>query len=298
MNSMLKDSIVFGAVATLVLAVSAARAQGFSALPVEGAPLARPGPYEVVSERAFGSPGHIVFRPASLDRFPREDTLPVMVWANGGCASDSSLYAAFLTTIASHGFLVLATAPVNGASQPFPTGDSAPPGYDRFTSPFRAALDWAESETVRDGSPMKGKVATDRMAAMGLSCGGGVAVMIGADRRIDTVGVISSAAWGSIHLNGDQRCSGVLRRPAQRGPHERSATQEAVSSRTLPRAGSRGHSRATPKPAQCSWDRVVSSARARIGRQDPRRSSQSIRSRVSARKREKCRSAACWSPVC
>jgi hypothetical protein len=43
------------------------------------------------------------------------------------------------------------------------------------------------------------------MAAMGLSCGGGLAVMVGADPRVDTVGVISSAAWGSIHLNGDAR---------------------------------------------------------------------------------------------
>jgi hypothetical protein len=100
---------------------------------------------------------------------------------------------------------VLATTPVNGASQPFPTGDSAPTGYDRYTSPLRVALDWAESEAARDGSPLKGKVATDRMAAMGLSCGGGLAVMARADPRIDTVGVISAAAWGSIHLNGDSR---------------------------------------------------------------------------------------------
>jgi dienelactone hydrolase len=196
---------LFGTVAVLLTTVSAAQAQGFTALPVEGAPPAQPGPYEVVSEAAFGLPGHIVFRPANLDRFPRQDTLPVMVWANGGCASDSSPYAAFLTTVASHGFLVLATAPVDGARDPFPTGDSAPTGYDRYTSPFRAALDWAESETARDSSPLNGKVATNRTAAMGLSCGGGLAVMVGADARIDTVGVISSAAWGSISLNGDPR---------------------------------------------------------------------------------------------
>jgi len=201
---MRKDSITLKTAAALLFAVSAAQAQEFDALPLEGAPLARPGPYEVVRGAAFGSPGLIVFRPADLDKFPREDTLPVMVWANGGCASDSSPYAAFLSTIASHGFLVLATTPVDGARDPFPTGDSAPT-YDRYTSPFRAALDWAESEAARATSPLKGKVATDRMAAMGLSCGGGVAVMVGADPRIDTVGVISSAAWGSIHLDGDPR---------------------------------------------------------------------------------------------
>ena len=49
------------------------------ALPVEGAPLAEPGPYKVTSEGAFGSPGHLVFRPTMLDAFPKKDTLPVMV---------------------------------------------------------------------------------------------------------------------------------------------------------------------------------------------------------------------------
>src|SRR5258708_4116482 len=40
------------------------------ALPVEGAPLAEPGPYKITSEGAFGSPGYLVFRPATLDAFP------------------------------------------------------------------------------------------------------------------------------------------------------------------------------------------------------------------------------------
>src|SRR5690606_41550097 len=35
-------------------------------LPREGAPLAIPGPYEVVSDPAFGLPTHVVYRPADL----------------------------------------------------------------------------------------------------------------------------------------------------------------------------------------------------------------------------------------
>src|SRR5271165_1702917 len=86
------------------------------ALPLEGAPLAEPGPHKVTSEAAYGSPGHLVFRPAALDAFPKQDTLPVMVWGNGGCAIDSKRYAGFLTTIASHGILVLGTIPLEGAA--------------------------------------------------------------------------------------------------------------------------------------------------------------------------------------
>ena len=55
-------------------------------LPLEGAPLAVPGPYKVTSEGAFGSLGLHVYRPAALEAFPKKDSLPVMVWGNGGCA--------------------------------------------------------------------------------------------------------------------------------------------------------------------------------------------------------------------
>src|SRR5678809_1486386 len=106
-----------------------------TALPVEGAPLAVPGPYKVLSEPAFGSPGHVVFRPADLSAFPVKDTLPVMAWGNGGCAINSTRYGGFLSTIASHGFLVIATA--------------AKPGVTRATADhLRAAIAWAETENA------------------------------------------------------------------------------------------------------------------------------------------------------
>ncbi len=45
-------------------------------LPLEGAPLAVPGPYKVASEGAFGSPGLVAYRPAALEAFPKKDSLP------------------------------------------------------------------------------------------------------------------------------------------------------------------------------------------------------------------------------
>jgi hypothetical protein len=80
-------------------------------LPLDGAPLAVPGPYMIAPEPAFGSPGLLVFRPIALEAFPKKNSLPVMVWGNGGCAIDSTRYSGFLTTIASHGFLVMGTLP-------------------------------------------------------------------------------------------------------------------------------------------------------------------------------------------
>jgi dienelactone hydrolase len=152
-----------------------------SALPVEGAPLAEPGPYEVTSEAAFGSPGYVVFRPAKLDAFPARDTLPVMAWGNGGCAIDSTRYSGFMTTIASHGFLVLSTVAQEGAPRRQATADD-----------LRAAVDWADAENARAGSPLNGKIATDQVAVMGQSCGGFLSISLGADPRVDTIGVFNS----------------------------------------------------------------------------------------------------------
>jgi len=152
-----------------------------TSLPVEGAPLAEKGAYEVTSERAFGAPGHVIVRPANLDAFPRRDILPVIAWGNGGCAIDSKSFMGFMTTVASHGFLVIGTAPIEGAAQRRANVDD-----------LRAAIDWADKENARDGSPLKGKIAVDRVAAMGSSCGGFLSIEVGADPRVKTIGVFNS----------------------------------------------------------------------------------------------------------
>src|SRR5678815_5112266 len=150
-------------------------------LPLEGAPLAVPGPYKITSEAAFGSPGLHVYRPEALEAFPKKDSMPVMVWGNGGCAIDSTRYGGFLTTIASHGFLVMGTVPQEGAARRQETADDV-----------RAAIDWAAKENARTDSPLKGKIALDKIAVMGQSCGGFLSIVLGADPRVKTIGVFNS----------------------------------------------------------------------------------------------------------
>lgn len=150
-------------------------------LPLEGAPLAIAGPYEVVSEPAFGLEGQVIWRPADLSAFPSRDTLPVMAWGNGGCGIDSTRYGGYLGTIASYGFLVISTVPIEGQQ-----GRGTP-------AHMIAAFDWAEAENARAGSPLNGKIATDKMAAMGQSCGGFMSVSAGADPRVGTIGMFNSA---------------------------------------------------------------------------------------------------------
>ena len=188
---MSKTTLSFATAAVLICGASLAQPPGItieqiqSALPVEGAPLAVPGPYETMSERAFGAPGLVVFRPKNLDAFPARDTLPVLAWGNGGCAIDTTRYGGFLSTIASHGFLVFGTAPQEGAQGGRATADN-----------LRAALDWADAENKRAGSPLAGKIHTDQVAVMGQSCGGFLSLTLGADPRVDTIGVFNSGAQG------------------------------------------------------------------------------------------------------
>jgi hypothetical protein len=150
-------------------------------LPLEGAPLAVAGPYQVESLPAHGAPRYITWQPVDLRPFPANDRLPVVLWGNGGCAIDGTRYGEFLATIASHGFLVVTTVPLEGEGQRQQTIDD-----------FRAALSWAETENTREGSLLQGKIDTDRMAVMGQSCGGFISIMLGADSRVGTIGVFNS----------------------------------------------------------------------------------------------------------
>jgi sugar lactone lactonase YvrE len=150
-------------------------------LPLDGAPKAIPGPYKVTSEPAFGSPGHVVFRPEDLSAFPRRDKLPVMAWGDGGCAINSARYSGFFTTIASHGFLVIGNVPEPGAAARQQNADD-----------LRKAIAWAERENARDGSALKGKVDLEHVAVMGQSCGGFLSITLGADPRVKTIGVFNS----------------------------------------------------------------------------------------------------------
>ena len=140
--------------------------------------------------RPPGTPGFEVYRPRDLARFPASDTLPIVVWGNGACLADGSDFAGYLSTIASYGFLVVGSAPVPGNPQA------------RITSAnLIKALDWAQAEGARAGSPLAGKIKIDSVAVMGMSCGGNLALEAARDPRVKTLGMWNSGVW----ISGEMR---------------------------------------------------------------------------------------------
>jgi hypothetical protein len=188
------------------------------------------GPHAVVIEHDQTLATHTIYRPATLARSKH----PVLVWGEGGCAKDGLQFPEFLNEVASHGVVVIAdgppvarTAPGGGAAPGARAGGAAPPaagpapagaapaggvgargqgrggaGRGNMTdgSALIAAIDWLAKEGNDPSSRFYQRVETNRVAAMGMSCGGLMSYGASADPRIATVGI-----WNSGLIQPDEK---------------------------------------------------------------------------------------------
>jgi len=174
---------------------------GAAAAQTPPAPFAGTGPYPAISEPIASLPTHTLYRPRDLSAL-KGAKLPILAWANGDCVADSSQYRAFLTEIASHGYLIVALGP--WTDKPAAKPATPQPGV----SPTQSAqliegVKWARAENVRQGGPLHGLVDADEVAVMGQSCGGVQALDISPDPVVKT-----SVIWNSgisIHPSPDSR---------------------------------------------------------------------------------------------
>ena len=175
------DSVrILGAVLTLLLLPSAVRAADPTGSGPERA--------MVYGEKSLSS--HTIYRPADL-----KGRYPVVLWGNGSCVNSSFGYREFLAEIASHGFIVLALGPYRDSPAPRQPRAADPAQWPPFETSYKQmldALDWITTENRRSGSPFNGKVAVDKVAAMGHSCGGLQTVKVSTDPRITTAVVLNS----------------------------------------------------------------------------------------------------------
>ncbi|HEV7762283.1 MAG TPA: hypothetical protein VGO78_24915, partial [Acidimicrobiales bacterium] len=141
--------------------------------------------YTAVVEADAGLPNHTVYRPQDLSTVT--DDMPIVVWGNGGCFANGTLFQTFLQPLAAHGVLVIASG--------------APGGSGTSTSQMLLdAIDWAVAENGRAGSKYQGRLDTDAISAQGQSCGGLEAIDAARDPRVD-----STVLWNSGLFNGGDK---------------------------------------------------------------------------------------------
>jgi hypothetical protein len=154
------------------------------AVPTEGQPTVTPtGPYKPVMESDPGIATHTIIRPEPLGEIKH----PILAWGEGGCrksgneAQNTNLFKEF----ASHGILIIADGPAGtGASMAGQDG-----------GPLLFALDWARKENARPCSKYYHKLAVDKVAVSGQSCGGIMAFDAAVDPKITTVFLYDSGLF-------------------------------------------------------------------------------------------------------
>jgi hypothetical protein len=149
------------------------------------------GPDEPVIETDPGLPKRTVYRPKALGT---GDTLhAILVWANGGCLEDGTLYGQWLLQAASYGFVALADG--------IPTDPSADPGSNGIRSggadgkPQEGTIDWIVAENERPCSQYYHKLNVNKIAVSGQSCGGLMSLAAAGDKRVTTAIINNSGLF-------------------------------------------------------------------------------------------------------
>jgi len=131
---------------------------------------------------------HTIFRPSDLSSFGKDNLLPVLVWGNGACTNSPWEHVNFLSEIASHGYLVVATGyiPENG---------------ERYVGPMSTTeqqiegIDWVYSVNEDRESPYYHKIDVSAIALAGMSCGGLQTLANASEPRIKTMMICNSGLF-------------------------------------------------------------------------------------------------------
>jgi hypothetical protein len=164
-------------------------AAAFAAAPAQAAT----GPYPVTVQEPADLKNHTLYRPTTG---PGGGTMPILVWGEGGCVANGLLYKDFLTEIASHGILVIASG---GPGQ---VGATSAGYMDR-------SIDWAKFQNVKTGGSLNGKLDPTHVTVAGHSCGGLEAYQTAAHRsEVAAIGIMNSG-----QLTADQAQLNALKAP-------------------------------------------------------------------------------------
>jgi hypothetical protein len=165
------------------------------------------GPYPAMFEARPDLPGQVIYRPKYLARLGNEK-LGIYVFGNGGCSDDATGSRNHLLEIASHGYLVVVPGHIPGSST---KANGATRTTEKLVAKTRTrqlseAIDWAQREAGRAGSPFRGRIAADQIAVSGWSCGGLQALSVAQEPRVKTAIIMNSGFFN----DGVSPISGVV----------------------------------------------------------------------------------------
>ena len=158
-----------------------------------------------VTDRTFSK--YTIYRPVDLDKaVEKEGPLPVLIFGNGACSDSSLGYERMLNYFASNGYIVIAIGEMKMAESDREDGGSE-------ASQMADAINWITKQNTTKNSVYYQKIATDRMATSGHSCGGAQAIYNAANTHLKTY-IIFNAGMGSMSMAGaDKTYLNKLRGP-------------------------------------------------------------------------------------
>lgn len=172
------------------------------------------GPYPVVMEMDPTLADHTIYRPADMDQVGR--TLPVVAYGAGACLNVGNMTPQFLGELASYGYLVVAGGPIiAGADAPrSPDAPGVPDYPQNRTAQLLETIDWAIAQNDVTGGRFEGRLATDKIAVIGHSCGGLQAIAAADDPRVATAvignsGIIRTPPSDETRTGRSYRPAGV-----------------------------------------------------------------------------------------
>ncbi len=144
------------------------------------------GPYPVVMEMDASLPDHTIYRPADLEAPGRP--LPLVAYGAGACFNGGNLTPQFLGELASRGYLVVSGGPIlDGLDPTRPAGGAEQMDIPQNrTAHMLETIDWAIAQNEVGGGRFEGRIASDKIAVMGHSCGGLQAIAAADDPRVTT----------------------------------------------------------------------------------------------------------------
>jgi hypothetical protein len=149
------------------------------------------GPLNPVIEVHPGFPEWTVYRPEPL---APETKHPIVVFGNGGCLLNGTLFGQWTFELASYGVVSVVDGKPQTKASDDPIVNGIRSGPDG--KPLVMAMDWITAENERPCSMFYHKLDLNKIAVAGQSCGGMMTLLAAGDKRVSTALVLSSGLSG------------------------------------------------------------------------------------------------------